>query len=57
MQIFKTVNLRLTVNLVFIAIICVGIGIIASHRIAGPVDRMIKFLKELSISEISMLMP
>ena len=52
-QIFKTVNLRLTINLVFVAIMCTGIGIIASHRIAGPLDRMTRFLKSVKEGDYS----
>ena len=52
-QMFRTVNLRLAVNLVFIAVICTGIGIIASHRIAGPLDRMIRFLKSVKEGDYS----
>jgi HAMP domain-containing protein len=52
-QIFKAVNFKLTINLTLIAIICVGIGIIASHRIAGPIDRMVKFLNSVKSGDYS----
>jgi len=43
-SIFRSVNVKLAINLIFISILCVGLGIIASHRIAGPVYRMKVFL-------------
>ena len=48
MAIFKTVNIRVAINLIFIAMLCVGVGILASHKIARPVYRMIKFFDSLA---------
>lgn len=47
-QIFKIVNIRIAVSMVFLSLFCVIIGIMASHKIAGPVYRMIQFLDNLS---------
>jgi len=47
-DIFNTVNIRLAIAMFFVTMLCAGIAIIASHRIAGPVYRMIKFLEELT---------
>jgi len=33
--------------------LCVGIGILASHRVAGPVYRMIKFLDDVTKGDYS----
>lgn len=42
--IFNAVNMRVAVNLVFISALCVGVAIFASHKIAGPIYRMIRYL-------------
>lgn len=47
-NIFNMVNIRLAISMFFVAMLCIGVGILASHRIAGPVYRMIKFLEELT---------
>jgi len=47
-QIFRTVNIRLVVNLIFVSMFCVGIGILTSHKIAGPVFRMVRFLNNVA---------
>jgi len=52
-QVFRSVNMRLFVAMFFVAIICVGIGILASHRIAGPVFRMIRFLGNVTAGDYS----
>ena len=52
-QIFRSVNMRLFVAMFFVAIICVGISILASHRIAGPVFRMIRFLGKVTAGDYS----
>lgn len=52
-SIFRSVNLRLFINLIFVSMLCIGIGIIASHRIAGPVYRMIKFLDTVRSGDYS----
>jgi len=52
-SIFNTVNLKLFINLVFVAMLCGGIGIIASHRIAGPIDRMVRFMDAVANGDYS----
>lgn len=52
-QIFKSVNIRLAVSMFFVAVLCVGVGIITSHRIAGPVYRMIRFLGSVTNGDYS----
>ncbi len=47
-HIFRSVNMKLLINIIFVSIFCAGVGIMASHRIAGPVFRMIKFLDSAS---------
>jgi len=47
-HIFRTVNLRLVINLIFVAMLCIGIGIVASHKIAGPIYRMINFVNSVA---------
>jgi len=47
-HIFRSVNIRLAINLFFISIFCVGIGIFTSHRIAGPIFRIKKFLDDVT---------
>src|SRR3989338_2141923 len=48
LHIFKTVNIKLGINVIFVAFICTGIGVFASHKIAGPITRMIGFLHQAS---------
>ena len=52
-SIFNMVNIRLAINLIFVAMLCVGIGIIASHRIAGPIDRMVRFMNAIADGDYS----
>ena len=52
-QIFRSVNIRLVVTMFFVTMLCVGIGILASHRIAGPVFRMIRFLGNVTNGDYS----
>ena len=52
-QIFRSVNMRLFITMIFVTMLCVGIGIIASHRIAGPVFRMIRFLGNVTGGDYS----
>ena len=49
--IFRTVNVRLAINMIFVSMLCIGIGIFASHRIAGPVFRMIRFLNTVAAGD------
>ena len=53
MQIFKTVNARLALNIFFVAILCTAAAIVASHKIAGPVYRMIRFLDTVTSGDYS----
>ncbi|NQU95434.1 MAG: HAMP domain-containing protein [Candidatus Omnitrophica bacterium] len=53
MEIFKSVNIKLAVSMVFVSMICIGIGILASHKIAGPVHRMVMFLDSLTAGDYS----
>ena len=50
---FRSINIKLAINLAFVAMLCTGIGIIVSHRIAGPIDRMIKFVNKLTAGDYS----
>ena len=52
-DIFKRVNLSLAVNMIFVVMFCIGVGIIFSHRIAGPIERMKKFLEAVSEGDYS----
>lgn len=52
-QIFRSVNTRLAINMVFVTILCVVVGVFASHRIAGPIFRMIKFLDNVTSGDYS----
>ena len=52
-QIFRSVNVRLAINMVFVGVLCAGIGILASHRIAGPIQRMKKFLDDMTGGDYS----
>ena len=45
LHIFRSVNIKLAVNLILVAIFCTALGIMASHRIAGPIDRMVNFVE------------
>ena len=49
-DIFRSVNIRLTINMVLVSVACIGISIVTSHKIAGPVHRIIKFLKDVTES-------
>ncbi|MBL7157364.1 MAG: hypothetical protein ISS92_04265 [Candidatus Omnitrophica bacterium] len=53
MEIFKSVNIKLAVSMVFVSMLCIGIGILVSHKIAGPVYRMIRFLDDLTAGDYS----
>ena len=52
-QIFGAVNIKLAINMAFVAVLCLGIGILASHRIAGPIYRMIRFLDTVTKGDYS----
>ncbi|MBL7158062.1 MAG: hypothetical protein ISS91_00925 [Candidatus Omnitrophica bacterium] len=46
--IFHSVNIKLVVNIFFVTILCVGIGIVTSHKIAGPIYRIKAFVNGLT---------
>jgi len=50
-SIFKIVNLKLAVSMIFVTLLCTGIGIIASHKIAGPIYRMINFIDDVTAGD------
>lgn len=52
-QIFRYVNLRLFVNMFFVTMLCTGIAIIASHKIAGPIYRMLHFVNDIAAGNYS----
>lgn len=47
-HIIKTVNFRLLISLLFVTPLVVMIGIYLSHKIAGPIFRMERFLKDMA---------
>ena len=47
-SIVRDVNLRLFLSLIFVAPLVVTIGIFASHKIAGPIYRIEKFLDDMA---------
>ena len=49
-HIFHSVNIRLALNLFFVSIFCIAISIFTSHKVAGPIYRMIKFLGNVATS-------
>ncbi|MFH1594406.1 MAG: hypothetical protein ABID09_06890 [Candidatus Omnitrophota bacterium] len=49
--IFNAVNTRLAINMIFALAISFGIGVIASHKIAGPIYRMIAFLHSVTAND------
>ncbi|MBN1353106.1 MAG: hypothetical protein JW994_00355 [Candidatus Omnitrophica bacterium] len=51
--IFNYVNIKVAVNLFFVLMLCTGIGILTSHKIAGPIYRMIKFLDGMVAGDYS----
>lgn len=53
MHIFRSVNIRLAVNLFFVSIFCASVGIFISHRIAGPIYRIKKFLDDVTNGDYS----
>ena len=52
-SIINTVNIRLLLSLVFIAPLIVVIGIFASHKIAGPIYRIEKYLAAMAGGDFS----
>lgn len=48
MQIFRSVNMSLAINLFFVSIFCIGVAIFTSHRVAGPICRMVKFMDDVT---------
>lgn len=53
MAIFRSVNIRVAVSLVAVSILCVIISVFASHKIAGPVYRLITFLDSVTAGNYS----
>ena len=53
MQIFRSVNMSLALNLFFVSIFCIGIAIFTSHKVAGPIYRMVKFLGDVTGGDYS----
>ena len=53
MSIVNTVNIRILLSLLLITPLIVVIGIYASHRIAGPIYRIEKFLDGMASGEFS----
>ena len=51
--IFRSVNIKLAVNVLFLAMLSIGLSIIASHRIAGPIYRIISFVRGLTSGNYS----
>lgn len=47
-HIMKIVNFRILLSLIFVSPLVVVIGIFLSHRIAGPINRMEKFLSGIA---------
>jgi methyl-accepting chemotaxis protein len=52
-SIVNTVNARIILSLLLITPLIVVIGIYASHKIAGPIYRIEKFLKSMASGELS----
>ena len=52
-SIFRSVNIRFAGTMIFVSMLCIGIAIIASHRIAGPVYRIMKFMETLTAGDYS----
>jgi len=53
LQIFRSVNIKLVINMFFVALLCTGVGIYASHRIAGPIQRMVNFIDGIAGGDYS----
>lgn len=53
MSIVSTVNLRILLSLILVAPLVVIVGIMASHKIAGPIYRIEKFLTSMAAGELS----
>ena len=47
-EIFRSVNMSLALNLFFVSVFCIGVAIFTSHKVAGPIYRMINFLKDVT---------
>lgn len=52
-SIIKTVNFRILFSLVIVTPLVVVLGIVLSHRIAGPIYRIEKFLNTVSTGDLS----
>ena len=51
--ILKTVNLRVLVSVILISPFVAFLGVILSHRIAGPITRMERFLSNVAAGDLS----
>ena len=49
----KTVNLRVFISVILVSPLVVFLGIILSHRIAGPVTRMERFLNNVASGDLT----
>jgi len=49
----RSVTGKLALNMALVAILCAGIGVIASHRIAGPIDKMKRFIDDVAKGDYS----
>ena len=52
-DIFHAVNVKLLINMILVSILCAVIGLLISHRIAGPVYRMITFMDKVTGGDYS----
>lgn len=51
--ILKTVNLRVLVSVILVSPVVVFLGVILSHRIAGPINRMERFLGAVGSGDLT----
>ena len=52
-DIFRTVNIKILINVIFVTMLCMGIGIVTSHKIAGPIFRIKAFVMGLAAGNYS----
>lgn len=46
-SILRTVNIKVAINMFFVGLLCLGIGIVASNKMAGPIYRIIKYINDV----------
>lgn len=51
--ILKTVNLRVLISVIFVTPLVAILGVILSHRIAGPIARIERFLNDVAAGDLS----